>query len=138
MTRRELLRVIGGAAIAWPFAVYAQQPAKVARIGYLVTSSLESPEARATLSAFRQGLREHGYVEGQNILIEYRAADGKIERFAGLATETSTSFSPLIRLRLSPPNKRPPPSPSSRRPWATLSETGSWLASRGRAGTSPG
>jgi ABC-type uncharacterized transport system substrate-binding protein len=52
-----------------------------------VTSSFESPEAQATLSAFRQGLREHGYLEGQNILIEYRAADGRIERFPRLATE---------------------------------------------------
>jgi hypothetical protein len=42
---------------------------------------------RASLDAFRQGLRERGYVEGQNIVLEYRAADGKIERFPGLATE---------------------------------------------------
>jgi putative ABC transport system substrate-binding protein len=86
MRRREFIRLLGG-VVAWPFDVYAQQPAKVARIGYLVTSSFESPEAQATLSAFRQGLREHGYLEGQNILIEYRAADGRIERFPRLATE---------------------------------------------------
>jgi hypothetical protein len=67
--------------------VSAQQPAKVGRIGYLVTSSFESPAAWATLSAFQQGLREHGYVEGKNILIEYRAADGKIERFPDLANK---------------------------------------------------
>jgi putative ABC transport system substrate-binding protein len=68
-------------------AVDAQQPAKVARIGYLVTGSLESLETRMLLDAFRQGLRERGYVEGQNIVIEYRAADGKVERFPDLATE---------------------------------------------------
>ena len=91
MRRREFIGLLGG-AVAWPVAVYAQ-PAKVAHIGYLVTSPLESPEARATLNAFREGLREHGYVEGQNIVIEYRAADGKIERFQRLATE-------LVRLNL--------------------------------------
>jgi putative tryptophan/tyrosine transport system substrate-binding protein len=66
---------------------HAQPPAKVARIGYLVTGGLASPETRVLLDAFRQGLRERGYVEGQNIVIEYRAADGKLERFPALAAE---------------------------------------------------
>jgi ABC-type uncharacterized transport system substrate-binding protein len=52
-----------------------------------VTGSLASPEVRATVDAFRQGLREHGYVEGQSIVIEYRSADGRIERFPQLANE---------------------------------------------------
>ena len=72
---------------AVPLAGEAQQPTKIARIGYLVTGSLESPEKRVTLDAFRQGLRERGYVEGQNILIEYRSAAGKLERFPTLASE---------------------------------------------------
>jgi ABC-type uncharacterized transport system substrate-binding protein len=102
MRRRQFIGLIGGAAVGWPFAVGAQQPAKVARIGYLVTSSLESPEARATLNAFRQGLREHGYVEGQNILIEYRTAGGKIERFLDLATELARLNLDLILAPNSP------------------------------------
>ena len=53
----------------------------------MVGSSLESPEGRVALDAFRQGLRERGWVEGQNIVIEYRGADGKIERFPALAAE---------------------------------------------------
>ena len=67
MRRREVILALGGAAasIAWPLALRAQQPAKVARIGCLVTGSLESPETRVMLDAFRQGLRERGYVEGQ-------------------------------------------------------------------------
>jgi putative ABC transport system substrate-binding protein len=73
--------------LAAPFAVTGQQPAKVARIGYLVTGALESPETRVALDAFRQGLRERGWVEGQNIIIEYREAHAKIERFLELATE---------------------------------------------------
>jgi ABC-type uncharacterized transport system substrate-binding protein len=93
--RREFISLLSGAA-AWPLAARAQQPAKVARIGYLVTGSLESPEARATLNAFRQGLRERGYVEGQSIVIAYRSADGKIERFPGLANELASLKLDLI------------------------------------------
>jgi putative ABC transport system substrate-binding protein len=86
-TRRAFLGALAGGLLAAPLAAYAQQPAKVARIGYLVTGSPESPETRTVLAAFRQGLREHGYVEGQNIVIEYRAAEGKLERLPDLAAE---------------------------------------------------
>jgi putative ABC transport system substrate-binding protein len=68
-------------------ATHAQPPAQAARIGYLVTGGLASPETRVLLDAFRQGLRERGYVEGQNIVIEYRAADGQLQRFPALAAE---------------------------------------------------
>src|SRR6266702_2438108 len=96
MKRREFITLLGGSAVAWPLAARGQQAAKVARIGYLVTGSLESPEARATLNAFRQGLRERGYVEGQSIVIEYRSADGKIERFPSLANELASLKLDLI------------------------------------------
>lgn len=92
MKRREALGIIGGAA-AWPFVVLAQQPKYVPRIGFLVTGSIESPEARASLNAFGQGLREHGYIAGQNVLVEVRAADLKVERFPALASE-------LVRLKV--------------------------------------
>ena len=85
--RRTFIGTLAGALLTAPLAAEAQQAGKVARIGYLVTGSLESPEMRARLDAFRQGLRERGHVEGQNIVIEYRAADGKIERLPSLATE---------------------------------------------------
>jgi putative ABC transport system substrate-binding protein len=91
--RREFITLLGGAA-TWPVAARAQQPAaKTARIGLLATGALDSADMKSILDAFRQGLRERGYVEGQNIVIEYRAADGKIERFPELATE-------LVRLNL--------------------------------------
>jgi putative tryptophan/tyrosine transport system substrate-binding protein len=86
MRRRDLIILLGGAAAAWPRAA-RPQAAKVARIGYLVTGALESPETRINREAFRQGLNDLGYVEGRDIIIEYRSADGKIERLSGLATE---------------------------------------------------
>src|SRR6266700_6254260 len=96
MKRRTFMAAMAGGLLAAPLAVEAQQAGKVARIGYLVCRSLEAQEARASLDAFRQGLREQGYVEGQNILIEYREADGKIERLPGLATELARLKPDLI------------------------------------------
>ncbi len=93
MHRRNFIMALGGALVAWPRAGRAQQAPKVARIGYLVIGSLESPEGRKSLETFREALYELGYIEGQNIFIEYRAADGKIERLPALATE-------LARLKL--------------------------------------
>ncbi len=86
MKRREFITVFGGTAVAWPLVARAQA-VKIPRIGCLIFGELESPETRAALSAFRQGLHERGYFDGQNIIFEYRAADGKFERLPGLATE---------------------------------------------------
>src|SRR5262249_42782641 len=86
MRRREFITLLGGAAaastVSWPLAASAQQPARVARIGYLVTGSLER-----IIDAFRQGLSQLGYREGQNIAIEFREAHGQPARFAPLAAE---------------------------------------------------
>jgi putative ABC transport system substrate-binding protein len=135
MKRREVLGVIGGAA-AWPLAVWAQQPKNVPRIGFLATGSIESAEMRASLEAFDQGLREYGYIDGQNVLVEVRAADLKVERFPALTSEpvvlTSISSSHRIRPPRVPKSKRPPLFPLSCRLWAILSETGSLLASLDR------
>src|SRR5260370_29511592 len=87
MKRRAFIMALGG-VVAWPRGGRTQQAPKVARIGYLITGSLESPETRNGFDAFRQGLNELGYIEGQNIVIEYRAADG-IDRLPALATELS-------------------------------------------------
>jgi ABC-type uncharacterized transport system substrate-binding protein len=86
MRRRDFITAVAGAAIC-PIGASAQQPKKVARIGFLNTGSLESPEGRTSLNAFYQGLREHGYTVGQNVIVEVRAADSKIERFPALAKE---------------------------------------------------
>ncbi len=85
-------RAIGfGVAVAFgilsgPLAADAQQPAKVHRIGVLVSTIDTFPR-----DAFLQGLREFGYVEGKNITIEYRSADGRFDRLPGLAAELAVS-----------------------------------------------
>ncbi len=89
MHRREFIAVLSFAA-AWPLAVQAQQLRKFARIGFLATGSLEAPETRASLEAFRQGLRELAYLEGENVSIEVRPADWKMEKFPALANELVT------------------------------------------------
>jgi ABC-type uncharacterized transport system substrate-binding protein len=86
MRRREFIAALGG-AVAWPVVGRAQQASRVARIGFPVTGSLASPDTRVTIDAFQQGLRQLGYIEGQNIVIEYREAHGDIEQLANLATE---------------------------------------------------
>jgi ABC-type uncharacterized transport system substrate-binding protein len=69
---------------------------------FLLTGSLAYPETQATIEAFRQGLGEHGYIEGQNIVVEYRAADGMIERLPALATEPTRLKVDLIVARATP------------------------------------
>src|ERR1700716_1861898 len=86
MKRRQFITLLGGGA-AWPLAASGQPNAKPVRIRCLGTGDIKSAEQQGSIDAFRQGLHELGYVEGQNILIEYRAAGGRIERLPGLAAE---------------------------------------------------
>jgi ABC-type uncharacterized transport system substrate-binding protein len=86
MTARSLLRMVGlGLALLAPFAAEAQPPSKVPRIGLLGTGTPADTAPR--LDAFRQALRELGYVEGQTIQIESRWAEGRLDRFPGFAAE---------------------------------------------------
>jgi putative ABC transport system substrate-binding protein len=83
MKRRDFVTLLGGAA-AWPLAARAQQPAKPT-IGYLSVRTLKSEAA--LVAAFRQGLGAGGFVEGQNITIEYRFADGHYDQLATMAAD---------------------------------------------------
>src|SRR5262247_2083008 len=79
MRRREFITLLGGGAVAWPLAARAQQPARVPRIGIIDDAPI--------WDYFRQGLRDLGYVGGQNIAIEYRSAQGELERLSQAARE---------------------------------------------------
>src|SRR5262249_15863670 len=83
--RRAFITLLGGGAVAWPLAARAQQPGRVYRIGVLELSPGASNAAN--FDALRKGLRELGYVEGQNLVLDYRSADGRAERFPQLAAE---------------------------------------------------
>jgi putative tryptophan/tyrosine transport system substrate-binding protein len=83
-TRREFIGTLAGGLLTAPLAAEAQPAAKIGRIGYLSTNLAANPHLQ---EAFLQGLRDLGYVEGRNVVIEYRDAEGKPERLPALAAE---------------------------------------------------
>ena len=83
MRRRDFIKVIGGGAVAWPLAARAQQPTPV--VGFL--SAVSQTQTAHLVAAFRRGLKETGFVEGSNVVIEYRFADGQYDRLPAQATE---------------------------------------------------
>src|SRR5262245_59496519 len=89
LKRRDFIALLGGAAVAWPIAARAQQAAKIPRLGVLLVSA---PQADPQMETARRALRDLGYVEGHNLAIEYRYAEGRPERLPDLAVD-------LVRMR---------------------------------------
>jgi putative tryptophan/tyrosine transport system substrate-binding protein len=90
MRRRAFITLLGGAVAAWPLAAHGQA---TRRIGLLFIASAQAAKARGFLESITQGLKEHGWIEGQNFTFEYRFADGKQDALAKLAAE-------LVELRV--------------------------------------
>ena len=90
MRRRDFITLLGGIAAAWPLAARSQVPTKPALIGVFVAGSKEATQPR--LSGFPQGMQEHGYIQGQNYIIEDRYGDGAFTRLPAL-------FQELVRLK---------------------------------------
>src|SRR5215813_2250541 len=102
MRRRDFITIVGGAVAAWPLSAHAQ-PTTTPLIGFL--SSRSPNESEVLVAAFRQGLRQTGYVEGQNVHIAFRWAEGRYDRFPELAAELASlpvaviaAFSPAAAL----------------------------------------
>jgi ABC-type uncharacterized transport system substrate-binding protein len=102
MKRREVIKLIGGAAAYWPLAVRAQQADEVRRIGVVVNVAADDPEAQASLAAFKQTLQQLGWSEGRNLQIDFRGAAGDLERMQAFAKEL-VALQPHVILTRSTP-----------------------------------
>src|SRR6516225_5167542 len=99
MRRREFIKLIAGSSAAYPFTTAATQPAdRMARIGFFTPQSPNPP----WIAAFRNGLREHGYIEGRNVVVELRSADGKKENYPQMMAELF-AFNPDVLMTWSTP-----------------------------------
>jgi putative ABC transport system substrate-binding protein len=102
MKRREVIRLIAGAAAYWPLAVRAQQTDEVRRIGVVVNVAADDPEAQASVAAFKQTLQQLGWSEGRNLQIDFRGAAGDPERMQAFAKEL-VALQPHVILTRSTP-----------------------------------
>src|SRR5439155_23052019 len=84
LRRREFITIVGSAAASWPLAARAQPPRKIPPLGALLYSN---PQADPQIESFRRGLRDLRYIDGQNLAIEYRNAEGRPEKLPELAAE---------------------------------------------------
>ena len=111
MRRREFITLLGGAAAAWPLAARAQRSSKLSRVGFLAGGSRPVAFESSAYAGFNRGMRELGYSEGIDFVIEWRFAEGKFALFPQLAAElvrakvdvivlgTGTAIVPRSRLR---------------------------------------
>jgi putative ABC transport system substrate-binding protein len=102
MKRREVIKLIGGAAASWPLAAHAQQHDEVHRIGVIVNVAADDPEAQNSVAAFKQALQQLGWSEGRNLQIDFRGAAGDPERMQAFAKEL-VALQPRVILTRSTP-----------------------------------
>jgi len=101
MRRREFITLVGGVA-AWPVGALAQQPDEVRRIGVLVNTAADDPEAQTNVAAFKQALQQLGWSESRNLRIDYRGATGDAERIQ-TAVKELVALQPHVILTRSTP-----------------------------------
>src|SRR5260221_14215406 len=99
MTRREFIKLLAGAAAAWPLGARAQQPV-MALVGLLSSAQLDDRQ----IGAIRQGLKDAGYIEGRNVAIKYRSADARFDRLPALAADLVADPASVIGLLINPGN----------------------------------
>ena len=105
MKRREFITLLGGAAATWPLAAHAQNSGKIVRIGMLTTAN---PRSVSFIQAFEQRLRELGYIEGQNMLIDFRNAEGQVDRLPDLAADVVRLGADIIVTATEPATRASP------------------------------
>ena len=102
MKRREVIKLIGGAAASWPLAVRAQQNDEIRRVGVVVNVAPDDPEAQTSIAAFKQAMQQLGWSEGRNLQIDFRGAAGDPERMQAFAKEL-VALQPHVILTRSTP-----------------------------------
>ena len=102
LKRREFITLLGSAAVAWPLVASAQQPG-MALVGLLLSTQLDDRQ----IGAIRQGLKDVGYIEGRNLALKYRSADGRFDRLPAMAAELVTD-APAAIIALAPAASLPP------------------------------
>ena len=102
MKRREVIKLIGGAAASWPLAVRAQQNDEIRRVGVVVNVAPDDPEAQTSIAAFKQAMQQLGWSEGRNLQIDFRGAAGDPERMQAFAKEIVALRPHVILTRSTP------------------------------------
>src|SRR5258708_32519713 len=106
MRRREFIAGLGGAALAWPLTARAQPEPR--RVGVLMSNRDGDAEGQARVAAFRDALREAGWIEGRNLRLEIRWAGGDMERLPAYAAELVAGATPVLPRTRTPPGRAVP------------------------------